>query len=83
MRVLFTFIAAIPTFFIGIVFMSLVPAHNPSRHYLMKPLIAGVSRTQWALLVISTPVYLFCADLFHVRAVREVRVSYSSNRIQV
>ena len=78
MRVLFTLFIAIPTFIIGIVFMSLVPKSNPSRHFLMMPLIAGVSRTQWALLVLATPVYFFCADVFHIRAMKEVRVSQRS-----
>ena len=76
MRVLFTLLAAIPTFLIGIVFMSLVPMRNPIRHFLMKPLAVGVSRTQWALLIISTPVYILCADVFHIRAAKEVRVSF-------
>jgi len=72
---MFTLIVAIPTLIIGIVFMSLVPMHNSSRHFLMQPLVVGVSRAQWALLIMATPVYLFCADVFHVRAFKEVRVS--------
>jgi Cu+-exporting ATPase len=33
---------------------------------------ANVSRGQWALLVISTPVYFFAADVFHRRAFKEL-----------
>src|SRR5208282_355423 len=34
---------------------------------------AGVSRAQWALFIMATPVYFFAADVFHVRALKEVR----------
>lgn len=33
---------------------------------------ANVSRAQWALLIISTPVYFFAADAFHRRAIKEL-----------
>ncbi|PQE30440.1 hypothetical protein CJF32_00009253 [Rutstroemia sp. NJR-2017a WRK4] len=72
-RVIVTFITAIPTLIIGIIFMSLVSKSNPARKYLMEPLQAGVSRAQWALLVMATPVYFLCADVFHRRALKEVR----------
>jgi Cu+-exporting ATPase len=70
-RVLLSFMAAIPSFIIGIVLMSLVPSKNSSRVYLMKTW-ANVSRAQWALFLISTPVYFFAADLFHRRAFKEL-----------
>ncbi|KAM3079632.1 hypothetical protein ACMFMG_006044 [Clarireedia jacksonii] len=72
-RVIVTFVTAIPTLIIGIVFMSLVSKSNPARKYLMEPLQAGVSRAQWALFVMATPVYILCADVFHRRALKEVR----------
>lgn len=70
-RLILSFVAAIPSFLIGIVFMSLVPSKTKGRQYLMEPW-ANVSRAEWALFIISTPVYLFSADLFHRRALREI-----------
>jgi Cu+-exporting ATPase len=72
-RVLVTLVIAIPTLIIGIVYMSLVPASNSGRQFLMAPLRAGVSRAQWALFIMATPVYFFCADVFHIRALKEIR----------
>ncbi|TAQ87078.1 hypothetical protein B7494_g4599 [Chlorociboria aeruginascens] len=72
-RVLATLIVAIPTFIIGIVFMSLLPSTNAGRMFLMRPLAAGVSRAQWALFIMATPVYFRCADVFHRRAFKELR----------
>ncbi|KAI9054245.1 hypothetical protein LZ554_001413 [Drepanopeziza brunnea f. sp. 'monogermtubi'] len=72
-RVILTLIVAIPTLIIGIIYMSLVPASNGGRMYLMKTLEAGVSRAQWALFIMSTPVYFLCADVFHIRALKEIR----------
>lgn len=72
-RVVLTLIIAIPTLIIGIVYMSLVPASNHGRKFLEEPLRAGVSRAQWALFVMATPVYFLCADVFHLRALKEVR----------
>ncbi|KAF3018590.1 hypothetical protein E8E14_013271 [Neopestalotiopsis sp. 37M] len=72
LRLLGTVIAAIPTFIIGIVYMSLVSKQNSTRHYLMSPLADGISRAQIALLIMATPVYFCAADLFHRRALKEV-----------
>lgn len=72
-RALGTLIVAIPTFIIGIVYMSLIPEDNPSKHYLMMPWTSGISRAQIALFVLSTPVYFFAADVFHRRALKEVQ----------
>ncbi|OTA65216.1 heavy metal translocatin [Hypoxylon sp. EC38] len=70
-RVILSIIIAIPTFIIGIVYMALLPTSNLGRHYLMERL-HGVTRAEWALLVMATPVYLFAADIFHRRAIREL-----------
>ncbi|CAG8951259.1 hypothetical protein HYFRA_00008007 [Hymenoscyphus fraxineus] len=75
-RVILTLVIAIPTLVIGIVYMSLVSKDNHSRMWLMKPLHAGVSRAQWALFIMATPVYFLCADVFHVRAFKEVRAMW-------
>jgi heavy metal translocating P-type ATPase len=72
-RVVLTLIIAIPTLIIGIVYMSLVPENNPGRQFLMAPLHVGVSRAQWLLFVLATPVYFLCADVFHIRALKEIR----------
>ncbi|GKT86298.1 LOW QUALITY PROTEIN: copper-transporting ATPase [Colletotrichum tofieldiae] len=72
-RVYLTFLVTIPTFVIGIVYMSLVPDSNHGKHYLMKPWISGLNRAQFALFILATPVYFFGADVFHVRAVKEIR----------
>lgn len=72
-RVLLTLIIAIPTLIIGIIFMSLVSSSNGGRQFLMQPLRAGVSQAQWALFILATPVYFLCADVFHIRALKELR----------
>ncbi|KKY26166.1 putative copper-transporting p-type atpase [Diplodia seriata] len=65
---------SIPTFIIGIVFMSLVSSKNTARMFLMEPMWSGgVSRTQWALFILATPIYFLAADTFHKRAIKEVR----------
>ncbi|KAF2452674.1 hypothetical protein BDY21DRAFT_358388 [Lineolata rhizophorae] len=70
-RVLLCVLAAIPSFIIGIVFMGLVSSENSIRGYLTTPW-ANVPRGQWALFIISTPVYFFAADWFHRRALKEL-----------
>ena len=72
-REILTVIIAIPTFILGIVYMSLVPESNPSRQYLMKPWSNGISRNDVALAILATPVYFFAADIFHTRAIKEMR----------
>lgn len=72
-RLAFVFIVAIPTFLIGIVFMSLVSSDNHVRKYLEGSIWAGdVSRIEWALFIMTTPVMLYGTDIFHVRAAKEV-----------
>jgi Cu+-exporting ATPase len=76
-RVLLSAIIAIPTLIIGIVYMSLVSMHNPGRMYLETPLwVTNISRAQWALFILSTPVYFLCADLFHRRTFKEIRTAW-------
>ncbi|KAJ5255559.1 hypothetical protein N7505_010710 [Penicillium chrysogenum] len=72
-RFLFVFITAIPTFLIGIVFMSLVSSENSVRMYLEQTMWSGsVSRIEWALFIMTTPVMFYGTDVFHVRAVKEI-----------
>ncbi|KAK6826540.1 hypothetical protein RU639_005453 [Aspergillus parasiticus] len=73
-RLALSVLVAIPTFIIGIVYMSLVSKDNPGRKYLEESMWAGqVSRIEWALFFMATPVYFFAADLFHRRMITELR----------
>lgn len=72
-RMIFTGIVAIPSFIIGVVYMALVPANNSTRRWFEEPIWAGSApRTEWALLIMTTPVMFFGTDLFHRRAVKEI-----------
>ncbi|KAI9688115.1 MAG: hypothetical protein M1822_001621 [Bathelium mastoideum] len=73
MRLLLSLIMAIPTFVIGVVVMSLLNENNPIRMFMMRPWAAGVSRTEWSLFILSTPVYFFAADTYHKKAIKEIR----------
>ncbi|KAF9775728.1 hypothetical protein IL306_006146 [Fusarium sp. DS 682] len=72
-REILTIIFAIPTFVLGIVYMSLLPDSNHGKMYLMKPWVSGLSRLDICLFALATPVYFFAADVFHIRAIKEVR----------
>lgn len=73
LRLALSVVIAIPTFIIGVVCMSLLSTNHPLRQYFAEPASPGrVPRGEWALLVLATPVYLFAADLFHRRALKEV-----------
>jgi heavy metal translocating P-type ATPase len=73
LRLLFVFMSAIPTFIIGIVFMSLVSSGNPTRMYLEETMWSGsVTRIEWALFIMATPVMFYGTDVFHVRAMKEI-----------
>ena len=72
-RFFVSFLVAIPTFIIGIVYMTLVPAHNPTRKWFEEPIWAGnVSRAEWALLFCATPVMFYSASMFHKRCLKEI-----------
>lgn len=73
-RLILCIIVAIPTFVLGIVFMSLINSKHPIRKYLMGTMWAGnVTRLSWSLFILATPVYFFAADTFHRRALKEVK----------
>ncbi|KJZ78621.1 hypothetical protein HIM_02012 [Hirsutella minnesotensis 3608] len=78
-REILTIIISIPTFVLGIVYMNLVPDSDPTKEYLMKPWTSGLSRLVIILFVLATPVYFFAADVFHVRAFKELRTLWRSN----
>ena len=73
-RLCFSVIIAVPTFIIGVVFMSLVSSKNPTRKFLIEPMwIGNASRIQWALFFLSTPVMFYSAGSFHKRSLKEIR----------
>ena len=72
-RLGFAVVVAIPTFIIGIVFMSLVSAQNPTRIFLMEPMWSGnASRLQWSMFFLATPVMFYSAGSFHRRSLKEI-----------
>ncbi|KAL6240030.1 hypothetical protein BDW75DRAFT_196772 [Aspergillus navahoensis] len=72
-RFIFVLMAAIPEFIIGIVFMSLVSKDNHIRQYLEQSMWLGsVTRMEWALFIMTTPVMFYGTDIFHVRAAKEI-----------
>lgn len=72
-RLLFVFAIAIPTFVVGVVYMSLVSSNDPVRLFLEESIWVGsVSRMEWALFIMTTPVMFYGTDTFHVRAMKEI-----------
>ena len=70
-------VVAIPTFIIGIVYMSLLKEGNSGKAFLMKPMwIGNASRSSWTLLFLATPVMFYSARVFHIRALKEIRVMW-------
>ncbi|KAF4125655.1 Cation transport ATPase [Geosmithia morbida] len=67
---------AVPTFVLGIVYMSLVSHSNPTRHYLTKPWKSGVSRLDLVLCLLATPAWVYSADMFHRRSIKELRAMW-------
>lgn len=78
LREIMTFVIAIPTFVFGIVYMALLPDTNQTKHYLMMPWASAVSRLDLILCLLATPVWLFAADVFHRRAIKEIRAMWRS-----
>ena len=79
-RLLLSFVVAIPTLLIGVVWMSLVPKSNSIRMYFEHPVLSGtVTRAEWALLFLATPVMFLAADVFHIRAIKEIRALWRRN----
>lgn len=73
-RLVFTFVVAIPTLLIGVIWMSLVSESNGVRKYFEQQTWSGVvTRTDWALFILATLVFFLAADVFHVRAIKEIR----------
>ncbi|KAF4631824.1 hypothetical protein G7Y89_g6306 [Cudoniella acicularis] len=74
LRLLLSFVVAIPTFLISVIWMSLVSFTNRVRIFFQGKMWAGAdTRAEWALFFLATPVMFFAADVFHVRAIKEIR----------
>lgn len=67
-RIIAAGIIAIPTFVIGIVYMSLVPHDSPGRIYWETEVWGKAARDVVALFFLATPVQFFIANHFHRRA---------------
>jgi heavy metal translocating P-type ATPase len=70
-RALASMITAIPTLIIGVIYMSLVPQDDGGYQFVMQP-IHGVPLAEWVTFALSTPIYLFAADHFHRRTLKEI-----------
>ena len=74
LRLIVAVVIAIPTFILGIVYMSLVPSSSHIKMFLMEPMWAGdTARVTWALFFLATPVMFYSASLFHRRSFKELR----------
>ncbi|KAK5106793.1 hypothetical protein LTS08_000916 [Lithohypha guttulata] len=72
-HLVFTLVAAIPSFIIGVVFMSFVSEDNPIRTCFEQPLWLGnATRMDWTMFLITTPVMFYGASIFHTRALKEI-----------
>ncbi|MCJ1225193.1 hypothetical protein MMC12_001842 [Toensbergia leucococca] len=73
-RLLLSLIIALPTFLIGVVWTSLLPSSNKLRLYWETSAWGvPVTRMDWSLFILATPVFFFAADVFHIRAIKEIR----------
>ncbi len=75
-RVIITAVLAIPTFVIGIIYMTFVPDHDPVKIWLMEPWRTGIGRAQFILLVLATPVFFWSASIFHKLSIREIVIMW-------
>ena len=72
-RLIFAVIAAIPTLILGVVYPLLVKDGDPTKAYLLEPMWKGaVSRVEWALFIIATPVMFYACSTFHQKAIQRV-----------
>jgi P-type Cu+ transporter len=80
LRLLLSFVVAIPTFLISVVWVSLVPSTNRVRIFFQGKMWAGAdTRAEWALFFLATPVMFLAADVFHVRAIKEIQALWGRN----
>ncbi|KAK5080327.1 hypothetical protein LTS08_000003 [Lithohypha guttulata] len=68
-----TFLVAIPSFIIGVVYMSLVSEENGTRRWFEEPIWSGTTmRMEWSLFIMTTPAMFYGASIFHARALKEI-----------
>lgn len=72
-HLLLTLIAAIPTFLIAIVFISLLSSSHPINIYFSTPIWGQATRATVALFVITTPVQFGVGSLFYARAFKGIK----------
>ncbi|KAI4232365.1 MAG: hypothetical protein L6R40_007397 [Gallowayella cf. fulva] len=73
-RLVLCSVVSIPTLLIGVVWMSLVPETNPTRKFFEHNAWGStVTRAQWALCILASSVMFFASDVFHIRALKEIR----------
>ncbi|KAI4090238.1 MAG: hypothetical protein LQ344_004864 [Seirophora lacunosa] len=73
-RLILCCLVIVPTLLIGVIWMSFIPASHPIKKYFETAVWAGtVTREQWALFILATPIMFFAADVFHLRAFKEIR----------
>lgn len=84
-RLLLCSVTAIPTFLIGVLWMSLVPSSDNIRMFFEQSIGLGRgTRSDWALFALATPVMFFAADVFHIRALKEIRALWRrSSRVPI
>ncbi|KAI9767407.1 MAG: hypothetical protein M1835_007043, partial [Candelina submexicana] len=76
-RLVLCLVIAIPTFLIGVVWMSLDKPSSSTRNFFEQPVWSGqATRTQWSLFILATPVMFFAADVFHIRAFKEIKAQW-------
>ncbi|RYP75788.1 hypothetical protein DL769_003744 [Monosporascus sp. CRB-8-3] len=75
-RLILTTIITIPTFVVGIIYMTSVPEDDTGRIWFMEPWRVGIGRAQFILLALSTPVFFWPAAIFHKRAMKGIVVMW-------
>lgn len=77
LRLILSVAVAIPTLIIGVIMMMVLPQSSKYRIWAMEPIWAGrVARGVWAMFIMSTFIYFFAADIFHRKALKELRSLY-------
>lgn len=72
-RLALSAILAIPTLFVGVIWMSLVPGSDGARRWFEQAIWSGnVPRAQWILFFLATPVYFLSGSKFHAKSLREI-----------
>lgn len=78
-RLMITFVFAIPSFIFGILVMSLLPKNNTLKQKMERKTIGNASVLMWILFAVSTPVYFGVNMIFHKKAFKELRVLWKMN----